>query len=86
MTANNIIPHNRSLETRRDLKRLMMEERRASSRCWSCIELKVKMLGIRATLSGATPRVLNSITTRVFKKLINTIDTVEAANEASIDA
>jgi hypothetical protein len=30
VTANNIIPHNRSLETRRDLKRLVMEKRSAS--------------------------------------------------------
>jgi hypothetical protein len=47
--------NNRNLETRRDLKRLMMEKRSASCNCWSCIELKMKMLGTRATLSGAVP-------------------------------
>jgi hypothetical protein len=30
-----------------------MEERRASCSWWSRIELKVKMLGMRATLAGA---------------------------------
>ena len=35
---------------------------------------------------GCTSWVLNSFTTRVIKKLINRIDTVDATNEPSIDA
>jgi hypothetical protein len=35
---------------------------------------------------GCTSWVLNSFTTRVIKKLINRIDTVDAANEPIIDA
>jgi hypothetical protein len=37
---------------------------------------------MQATLSA----VLNSFTTRITNRLINTIDTADAANEPSIDA
>jgi hypothetical protein len=54
----------------------MMVERSASCSCWSCIDAGNASYAVWGRPSWA----LNSFTTHVIKKLINRIDTVDAAN------